>query len=512
MPGQVYRVSFFAKASEPFTGPVTVSLESADGSQSYASAQVRGLTANWRRFTTTLRVPRGVTESAGGRFVIGVDNRAGHVTPVPAGTSLWLQVVSLFPPTYAGRPNGLRPDLVELLRDIHPRILRFPGGNYVEGGTVDTRWNWKQTVGPVWERPGHENSAWGYWSDDGLGLLEFLQLAEDLGTTPVIGVWAGLALNGTVIPQDELAPYVQDALDLIEYVTGPVTSTWGARRAGDGHPRPFGLPYLEIGNEDFLNGGTASYDAYRYPMFYDAITAAYPRVQVVATTPVTSRPMDVLDQHYYSSAAFFEQAATMYDSYDRSGPLIFVGEYAATATAGALPAGLLGNSIGEAAFMTGLERNSDIVHMSSYAPLFANYGHTQWNPDLIGYDQVSSFGSTSYWVQRMFASNMGDKVLPATASAAGLYYSATVDSRAGRIYLKIVNAAAQAVTAQLSFTGATAGTARIEVLTGPDPTAGNTLTEPDAIVPASSVLRGSNGVFGYQVPANSLTVVTLPGR
>jgi alpha-L-arabinofuranosidase len=512
VPGQTYRVSFFAKASEPFTGPVTVSLESADGSQSYASDQVRGLTANWRRFTTTLRVPHGVTESAGGRFVIGVDNRDGHVTPVPAGTSLWLQVVSLFPPTYGGRPNGLRPDLVELLKEIHPRILRFPGGNYVEGVTVDTRWNWKQTIGPVWERPGHENSAWGYWSDDGLGLLEFLQLAEDLGATPVIGVWAGLTLNGTVIPQDELAPYVQDALDLIEYVTGPVTSTWGARRAADGHPRPFGTPYVEIGNEDFLNGGTASYNAYRYPMFYDAIKAAYPQVRVVATTAVTSRPMDVLDQHYYSSASFFEGAFTMFDNYDRGGPKIFVGEYAATASAGSLPTGLLGNSIGEAAFMTGLERNSDIVHMSSYAPLFANYNHTQWNPDLIGYDQIRSFGSTSYWVQQMFGRNVGDKILPVTASASGLYCSATIDSRSGRVYLKIVNPATQAVTAQLAFTSRSAAAAGIEVLTGPDPAAGNTLTEPDAIVPSRSLLQGSNGVFSYQVPASSVTVVTLSGK
>ena len=185
--------------------------------------------------------------------------------------------------------------------------------------------------------------------------------------------------------------------------------------------------------------------------------------------------MDVLDQHFYSSASFFENAATMYDSYDRSGPLIFVGEYAATATAGSLPTGLLGNSIGEAAFMTGLERNSDIVHMSSYAPLFANYGHTQWNPDLIGYDQIASFGSTSYWVQRMFASSVGDKVLPVAASASGLYYSATIDNRTGRIYLKIVNAATQPVPAQSTFTGRTACAARVEVLTGPDPTAADTL-------------------------------------
>jgi alpha-L-arabinofuranosidase len=513
VPGQVYRVSFFAKATTEsgadFDVPLTLSLESSDGSAVYAEAQVHGLTAAWRRFDTTLRVPRGATATAGARFVISVDNRGPRPVSGPDGATVWLQVVSVFPPTGKNRRNGLRPDLTDIVAAIHPKVLRFPGGNYVEGVTVDTRWDWKQTIGPIWERPGHENSAWGYWSDDGLGLLEFLELAEELGATPVIGVWAGLTLDGTVIAQDELAPYVQDALDLVEYVTGPVTSPWGARRAADGHPHPFRIPYLEIGNEDFLNGGTASYDAYRYPMFYDALKGAYPQVPLVATSSVTSRPMDVLDLHFYSDAAFFEQASTMFDSYSRGGPLIFVGEYSATANAGALPTGLLGNSVGEAAFMTGLERNSDIVHMSSYAPLFANYNHTQWDPDLIGFDQVQSFGSTSYWVQRMFATNVGDRVLPVTASASGLYYSATIDSRCGRVYLKVVNPAAQALTVQLTFGASTASAATIEVLTG-DPTSGNTLADPDAIMPARSALRGSGGVFSYQAPASSVTVVTVP--
>jgi alpha-L-arabinofuranosidase len=424
---------------------------------------------------------------------------------------VWLQVVSLFPPTYRDRPNGLRPDLVELLKQIHPKILRFPGGNYIEGVTVDTRWDWKKTIRPVWERPGHQNSAWGYWSDDGLGLLEFLQLAEDLGAAPVMAVWAGYTLNGTVIPEASLGPYVQDALDQIEYAIGPVTSAWGARRAADGHPAPFPVPYIEIGNEDLFDR-TGSYNAYRYPMFYDAIKAAYPQIKVIATTPVTSRPMDIIDEHYYSDAAFFEQQSSRYDSYDRNGPMVFVGEYAATAGAGGLPTGLLGNSIGEAAFMTGMERNSDIVHMSSYAPLFASVGHTQWNPDLIGYNQIRSFGSTSYWVQRMFARNVGDKVLPVTASTAGLYYSATIGSQTGEIYLKIVNPGAQSVPSQLTFAGQNASVASLEVLSDPDPQAGNTLADPSAVVPARATLQGADGVFSYQVPANSVTVVTMAGR
>ncbi len=512
VPGRTYRVSFFAKASPPLRGPLTVSLESQDGSQTFATAEVYGLTSGWKRLTTTLRVPAGATELTGNRFVIGIDNRGRHVTPVPAGTSVWLQVVSLFPPTYRNRANGLRPDLVELLQQIHPRILRFPGGNYVEGVSLDTRWDWKTTIGPVWARPGHLNSAWGYWSDDGLGLLEYLQLADDLGVTPVMAVWAGLSLNGTVVAETDLGPYVQDALDQIEYAIGPVTSTWGARRAADGHPAPFPVPYIEIGNEDELNGGAASYNAYRYPMFYDAIKAAYPQVKLIATTLVTSRPVEIIDEHYYSDAAFFEQQATRYDGYDRTGPMVFVGEYSATANAGSLPTGLLGNSIGEAAFMTGMERNSDIVRMSSYAPLFAYVGYTQWNPDLIGFDQVHSFGSTSYWVQQMFARNLGDSVLPITASGGGLYCSATIGSRAGRVYLKIVNPADQSVACDLTFGGSEASAARIEVLSDPDPQAGNTLADPAAVTPSRGTLAGSNGVFSYQAPANSLTVVTLATR
>ena len=242
VPGQVYRVSFFARASEGFAGPVTVSLEAQDGSQTFASASVRGLTPAWKRFTTTLRVPRGATGSEGNRFVIGIDNRGGHVTPVPSGTSVWFQVISVFPPTYRDRPNGLRPDLMEILRRMRPKILRFPGGNYLEGDTIGTRWDWKQTIGPVWARPGHQNSAWGYFSDDGLGLLEFLQLAEDLGAAPVMAIWAGYTLNGTVVAQAGLAPYVQDALDQIEYATGPVTSAWGRGAPPTGTRNPSACP------------------------------------------------------------------------------------------------------------------------------------------------------------------------------------------------------------------------------------------------------------------------------
>ena len=513
VPGQTYRVSFFAKASSGFHAPLTVSLESGDGKTSYVSARVHGVGKDWRHYSTTLHVPRSATASTSGRFVIGVDNRGGGADAgtVAAGSSLWLQVVSLFPPTYRNRENGLRPDLVDLLQGMKPKILRFPGGNYIEGNTIATRWDWKTTIGPVWTRPGHQNSAWGYFSDDGLGLLEYLQLAEDLGATPVLGVWAGYTLNGSVVAEADLGPYIQDALDLVEYVTGPISSTWGAKRAADGHPAPFKGPYLEIGNEDWLDR-SGSYEAYRYAAFYDALKAAYPEIKLIATTSVTSRPMDVLDLHYYESESWFENASTMFDSYDRGGPQIFVGEYAGTANAGGLPTGFLGNSLGEAAFMTGMERNSDIVRMTSYAPLFANYGHTQWNPNLIGYNQVESYGSTSYYVQSLFANNVGDHVVPVTASASGLYSSATIDSRSGRVHVKIVNPAATPTSTRLTFTGRTGATANLQVLAGADDSVGNTLAAPDAITPSRSSLSGSGGVFDYTAPAHSLTVVTVSPR
>jgi alpha-L-arabinofuranosidase len=303
---------------------------------------------------------------------------------------------------------------------------------------------------------------------------------------------------------------VQDALDEIQYAIGDVSTPWGAKRAADGHPAPFPTPYVEIGNEDFLNNGAASYDAYRYPMFYDAIKAAYPQVKLIATTPVTSRPMDVIDEHYYDSPAFFASQADRYDGYDRNGPKVFVGEYAVTANAGNRPTGYLGGSIGEAAFMTGLERNSDVVIMASYAPLLAAVGHTQWNPDLIGFDRLTSFGSTSYYVQQLFASNLGDRVLPTTLSPdSGLFASSTVDSATGRVFTKLVNPQGTPALVTLTFTGRNAPAVQLETLSDPDASAGNTLDEPGRITPQRSSIQVSGGTFAYTAPANSLTVVTL---
>ena len=373
------------------------------------------------------------------------------------------------------------------------------------GHTVETRWDWKKTIGPISHRPGHDNDVWRYWSDDGLGLMEYLLLAEDLKATPVIGVYPGLS-GGRPVPQEELAPFVQDAIDLIEYTIGPVTSTWGAKRAADGHPEPFETPIIEIGNEDFLGVGD-SYNAYRYPMFYNAIKAAYPQVKTIATMPVPDHPIEILDEHMYRGPQALIERAEKYDTYDRNGPKIFVGEWSVILGAGSNATADLSAAVAEAAFMTVLERNSDIVTMQCYAPLFAFDGHTQWNPDLIGFDHLGSYGSTSYWAQVLFAGNIGDKYIPVTASSKELYCSATLDSKTGKVFIKIANITDTAHDLTIMLPGSKASEAALKVLTGEYPEARNGLTEPNRIVPQSVTLRGEGGKFQYEAPPRSAVVI-----
>ena len=329
--------------------------------------------------------------------------------------TIWLDQVSLFPKkTLKGRPNGLRPDLAEMLAAMKPSFNRFPGGCYVEGNRLANAFRWKNSIGDLAERPGHWN-LWGYRSTDGLGYYEYLQLCEDIGAEPLFVINCGMAHEDSV-PNDKLGPWIQDALDAIEYANGPADSPWGSLRAKAGHPRPFKLKYMEIGNE---NGGPVYEDHYR--QFHDAIKAKYPEMVLVANSPVRSRPMDVLDEHYYDSPEFFMRNATRYDTYDRKkSPKIYVGEYAVTQGCGK---GNLRAAVGEAAFMTGMERNSDIVVMASYAPLFVNCGWRQWNPDAIDFDNSRVYGTPSYHVQKMFSANRGNVVLgldfqaPAAASS-----------------------------------------------------------------------------------------------
>lgn len=337
----------------------------------------------------------------------GSDPRA-HLEISGVGAALCLDMVSLMPDN-TWKNHGLRIDLAESLAALHPAFMRFPGGNWIEGDDIAHMYHWKDTIGDIDKRKPLWNT-WGYNTTEGLGYYEYLQLCEDLGCEAVFGINCGMALNGHSVPLSGMSPWVQDALDAVQYANGPTNSTWGLRRAQAGHPAPFHLKYMEIGNE---NGGPDYVE--RWPLMVNAIHARYPDIQFIMTTdlrgrtnPPSPRP-DIIDEHYYESPESFMRRANQYDKYDRHGPKIFVGEYAVTQNAGK---GNLRAAIGEAAFMTGMERNSDVVKMASYAPLFVNLNHRAWNPDLINFDSSRWYGIPSYYVQKMFSDNRGDVTLP----------------------------------------------------------------------------------------------------
>ena len=543
-PNTPYRLTFWAKAARSDQGPLVASIESNDGRTVWARADVGRLTTTWKKYTATLKTGT-LTPSMANRFVLS--------TRTPGTT--WFGLVSLFPPTYKNRPNGNRIDIMELLAGMKPGFLRFPGGNYLEGPNYENRFNWKETIGPIEQRPTHM-SPWRYRSSDGMGLLEFLEWTEDLGMEPLLAVYAGLHIdNGArILTGKELEPHVQDALDEIEYVTGSTTTTWGARRAKDGHPKPFPLRFVEIGNEDWLNRGTASYDG-RFTMFYDAIKAKYPQLQIISTmrtqdrTFTHSRPPDLLDDHFYVTIPTALTQAHLYDDYDRTKTKVFVGEWATNnPRTGDTP--MLAFALGDAAWLTGLERNADVVRMNCYAPLLVNVnpGGRQWAVNLIGYDALTSFGSPSYYVQKMFSTNRGDRVLPATFDPLpklsreeipiapapppppgraggpppnpgpqgpfdGLYVNATREDATGDVILKLVNvqAAAQPLRIDLRGVSSVARNATGEVLTGPL-TAVNTVGQPRNIVPRAFSISDSSTSFAHELPAHSVTVLRLKTR
>jgi alpha-N-arabinofuranosidase len=497
-PDTTYKGSFYAKADSDSLGTVDVSLVSDDSGKSVATATVRGITTAWKRYEFSLKTGA-IQPSAANHLVIAVSH---------AGT-LWLNLVSLFPPTYRDRVNGNRIDLMEKLAAMHPAFLRFPGGNYLEGDHIPERYEWKKTIGPLVDRPTHP-SPWHYHSTDGLGLLEFLEWCEDLKMQPVLAVYAGYSMaQEHVSPGTDLDPYVQDALDELEYVTGGTDTKWGAIRAKNGHAEPFKLTYVEIGNEDFFDK-SGSYDG-RYAQFYKAIKAKYPDLQLIATTPVKSIRPDVVDDHYYVRATQFFHDATHYDKTDRNGPKIFVGEWA---TREGSPTPNFDAALGDAAWMTGMERNSDVIVMAAYAPLLVNVnpGGMQWETDLIGYDALRSYGSPSYYAQVMFASHIGDKTLQSELTGAGpkLFYSVTQDTKNKRIYLKLVNAESLPQTVNVSFTGGSLSKmGKLESLSAHSTQATNTLEHPQNIVPVESTLQNIGSKLPHTMPAYSIQILQI---
>lgn len=519
-PRTTYRATILARADSNFSGPVTVSIVSDDGSKVYASKKFSGLATGWKKFEVRLKTGR-VAPTAQARFVITLDQ---------PGT-LWLGMVSLFPPTWHNQPNGFRKDLMQMLVDLNPKFLRFPGGNYLEGSTVDSRFEWKKTIGPIDRRHGHEG-PWGYRSTDGLGLLEYLEWCQDMNAQPVMAVYAGYSLDGKHInPGPDLQPFVQDALDEIEYVIGGTTTTWGAQRARDGHPAPFNLNYVEIGNEDWFDK-SGSYDQ-RFAQFYDAIKAKYPRLKVISTigddqpesARVHGRKPDVLDGHYYRSVSDFLRMSPGYaTNYDRSGPEIFVGEWAAYETSfppwdsrseRQPPTPDLKAAIGDSVFMAAMERNSDLIKMQCYAPLLVNVnpGARQWRPDLIGYNAISCYGSPSYYAIQMFSRNLGDEILSTASIQTPVQGCATRDSKTGEIFVKLVNPQATAATVAIRITGATAlaSTGTVIALTG-KADGSNSIRQPRNVVPVTTTTNGFGPNFDCTLPPFSIIVLKLKAQ
>ena len=497
-PNTIYRGSFYAKADSAGV-PITASLVNDETGATAASATIDGVTTEWKQYTFTLKT---------GQVPVTANNHFQLTVARPA--TLWFDLVSLFPPTYHDQPHGNRIDIMEKLAAMRPAFLRLPGGNYLEGDHVPDRFQWKNTIGPWIDRPTHP-SPWRYRSSDGMGLLEFLEWCEDLKMEPVLAVYAGYSLmQEHVDPGPALEPYVQDALDEIEYVIGDANSKWGAERAKNGHAAPFPLHYVEIGNEDWFDR-SGSYDG-RFAQFFKAIKEKYPDLQLIATTPVKSVKPDVLDEHFYMSAEKSFSDSGHYDKYDRSGPKIFVGEWA---TREGEPTPNLESALGDAAWLTGLERNSDLVIMESYAPLFVNVnpGGMQWESDLIGYDAVTSYGSPSYWTQVMFAAHTGTEVVGTTLSNVGPRVAASVTRDEGRrkICIKVVNGTSDAQKFQITLDGAAnmKHQATLVSMSGKSPNATNTIARPDNIKPVERTITIAGPKFEYSFVPYSVNVVEM---
>jgi alpha-L-arabinofuranosidase len=497
--GSAYNLGFYARSVGGFNGNIAVSLESTNGGTTYAQNTVGALTASWQHYSLSL-TPNATDPSA--RLALRLSQNG----------SVCLDFVSLFPAqTFNQRTNGLRPDLANTLVGLKPSFMRFPGGSWVDGVSIANAYHWERTVGNPANRVPRYN-LWGYMVDNGLGYQEYLQMCEDIGATPVFCVNAGLAGSEVVAPAN-LGPWVQEALDAIQYSNGDTNTYWGGQRAANGHPAPFGLQYIEIGNE---NSG-AAYNA-NYALFYNGIKSVYPGIHIIADsfgTIPTSAPVEMLDEHYYTSPATFAAYSTKYDSYSRSGPRIFVGEYAvAYAIPPATFAATLQNALGEAAFMTGLERNSDIVQLACYAPLFCNLNNPSWYPDLIYFNGTNVFGTPSYYVQQMFSLNRGDVVLPTTVTASGnpLYVSTSLARDSGQIILKAVNVNNSSLFVSFNVNGVAtiAPIAPVVQLTG-NAGAQNSFDSPMAIAPVTNTIYNAGTNFTVTLPPNSLSVFRLHG-
>ena len=527
--GATYRFSVWARCPEGGKSTLEVSFVDNDTmgeDQRFATVNVEISGKEWKKYTATLKSPR--TEPKGALRIFLAGDKA--TTDV--------EHISLFPTdTWKGRENGMRKDLAQALFDMHPGVFRFPGGCIVEGTDLSTRYQWKNSVGPVENRPLNEN-RWhytfghrfypDYFQSYGLGFFEYFQLCEDFGCEPLPVISCGLSCQfqnpdptkpGVHVALDDLDSYIQDALDLVEFANGPVDSKWGKVRAEMCHPEPFNLKFLGVGNEqwdyDEAHGGYGPVFTERLKKFNAALRAKYPNLKLIGTTGPNSEgwdfdllqprmkqlKVDLYDEHYYRNEKWFLSHGLRYDSYDRKGPKVFAGEYACHGD------GKKWNhfetSLYEAAHMTGIERNADIVHMATYAPLFAHVEGWQWRPDAIWFDNLRSFKSVSYYVQQLFAMNKGTNVLSLSMNGKpvagqegqdGLFASSVFDKTTGEVIVKVVNTSATPQPLSIQLNGMKGvHTAEIITLSHDGMDDENSLDNPEKIIPVEGTCQVDAG-------------------
>lgn len=513
-------------------GPATsLRIEIDEGGRSLCHAQVSNFTKEWKTYTATLRA----TETS---------SKARLILLLEGGGTVDVDMVSVYPKeTFQNRPNGLRKDLVTLLKDMKPGFLRFPGGCIVEGRYLDQRYQWKTTLGDLDERRLIVN-RWNtefnwrltpdYYQSFGLGYYEYFLLSEDIGAEPLPIMNCGMACqfnSSELAPLEDLDHYIQDAIDLIEFANAPANTEWGRKRAQMGHPAPFNLKMIGIGNEQW---GPQYVE--RYEVFAKVLKQKYPKIALVTSagpSPDGERftylwqkmrelKADLIDEHYYMAPKWFRENSGRYDDYPRVGPKVFAGEYAAQSVAVASPDNRNNweCALSEAAFITGLERNADVVQMSSYAPLFGHVDAWQWTPNLIWFDNLRSYGTPNYYVQKLFSVNRGTRILPVMLDGSAkngqseLYASASLDEPSGEMVLKVVNTGSATRAVNISVNGAkkVAKSAKTFVLESSDLKAENSLDNPTRVAPVERSITVSGNQFGHTFTPQSMTVMRLALR
>lgn len=512
--GEKYKFSMFAQQVSAAPVILIVSLQSPKGDV-LAEEKISTSSKDWKKYESTLTAT-------------GSSDSVSLVILATTTGKLKMDVVSLFPErTFKNRPNGLRPDLAKALEEMKPRFIRFPGGCLVHGDGINNMYRWKNTIGPIEQRVEQRN-LWGYHQTVGLGYYEYFQFCEDIGAKPLPvvpaavscqnsgGTWRIRGVGQRALPLDQMAEYIQEVLDLIEWANGPATSTWGAKRAAAGHPAPFRLEYIGIGNEDRI---TPAFEE-RFKMIYAAVKARHPEITLIGTSGpfpdgedftrgweyASMLNVPVVDEHYYKEPKWMMDNLNRYDAYDRDRSKVYLGEYASWGNK-------LQNAITEAAYMVGLERNGDVVSMASYAPLFAKTNHTQWKINMIFFDNSRIVLTPNYHVQKMFSVNKGDyyfsNVASKSESDTTLAASCVQETKTGDVILKLVNAGKEqkVMNVNLSAFKKFNTSSELEMITGEGETE-NTFADPTKVVPVKKAFQVSRN-FNYTAPPMSLTVIRI---